>query len=130
MNEGTRNWIGPLREGSARGYINWDGAWVLKTCYENLGEFREDRAAFVENGRLGFIDAEGMAVIPAQFDGQYAQLPVFREGLAPVTRGDKAVYVDRNGGIAFEKEKAVPWNFVQGKAVLGRSDRYAVIDRA
>lgn len=122
-------WIGPIRDGKWKGYIDWNGEWVLRTEYADLGEFREGLAAFQSASRIGFIDEAGDIVIPPQFDVATFILPHFREGLAPVYLDGKATYIDREGRILYSGEDALAWNFMDGRAILGGQDRYVVIDR-
>lgn len=125
----SSKWIGPIREGNCKGYIDWNGEWILRTEFADLGEFREGLAAFQSASRIGFIDEAGSIVIPPQFDVETFIPPHFREGLAPVYLNGKATYIDRDGRILFSGGETLAWNFVGGRAIVGSPDRYSVIDR-
>lgn len=118
-----------MRQGKYIGYIDWNGEWVLRTEFADLGEFREGLAAFRAGSRVGFIDQTGSIAIAPKFDLKTLVLPHFREGLAPVHFNGKATYIDPTGQIVFVGDDTLAWNFVGGRAILGGQDQYAVIDR-
>lgn len=70
-------------------------------------------------------------MIDPRFDaGTLIEPPHFREGWAPVTLDGNGTYVDSRGGTAFVGEAAQVWNFVDGRALIHRSESsYSVIDR-
>lgn len=79
----------------------------------------DDRYPFVRDGKLGFIDASGKEVIPAQFFpvGDFAH---FSEGLAPVDGPDGAGYIDPSGRFVIgpQRKWGQPRPFYNGIAVV------------
>lgn len=97
----------------------------------------DDRYPFVRDGKLGFIDASGKEVIPAQFQpiGDFAH---FSEGLAPVDGPDGSGYIDPSGRFVIgpQRKWGQPRPFHNGIAVVliwaterGSLNSPALIDR-
>lgn len=97
----------------------------------------DERYSFVRDGKLGFIDASGKEVIPAQFQpiGDFAH---FSEGLAPVDGPDGSGYIDPSGRFVIgpQKKWGQPRPFHNGIAVVliwaaerGSLNSPALIDR-
>jgi len=64
----------------------------------------DERYSFVRDGKLGFIDASGKEVIPAQFQpiGDFAH---FSEERAPVDGPDGSGYIDPSGRFVIGPQK-------------------------
>ena len=96
-----------------------------------------DRYPFVRDGKLGFIDATGREVIPAQFQ-PIADMSHFNDGLAPVSGPEGAGYIDPSGRFVIgpQKEWGFPRQFEEGIAAVliwaksrGSLNTPALIDR-
>jgi hypothetical protein len=79
----------------------------------------DDRYPFVRDGKLGFIDASGKEVIPAQFFpvGDFAH---FSEGVAPVDGPDGAGFIDPSGRFVIGPQRVwgQPRPFYNGISVV------------
>lgn len=98
------------------------GELLVEPRFDALLPFQHGMAAFLENGRWGFIDTHGNTLIPAQFDrvpfggaasyggGQLALLPdggtQMTQGsvLARVLRDDHLLLVDPSGSVHSHEE--------------------------
>jgi len=83
-------------------------------------QWSDDRYPFVnKDGKLGFIDATGKEVIPAQFF-PIADMSHFSDGLAPVNGPEGGGYVDRSGQFVIgpTKEWGQPRQFSEGIAAV------------
>jgi hypothetical protein len=84
-----------------------------------IAQTAEHRYPFVRDGKLGFIDASGKEVIPAQFQpiGDFAH---FSEGMAPVDGPDGAGYIDPSGRFVIGPQRTwgQPRPFYNGIAVV------------
>src|SRR4051812_41513698 len=114
---GEKPWIGPLRDGDRFGFIDWSGKWALQVACDDLGEFREGLAPFLREGKIGFLNRDGVEVIKPAFTTQAMVLPGFQEGLAPVKCGEGSTYLNDQGTIVMPPRHALLWNFVDGKAI-------------
>ena len=87
--------------------------------------FCEGMVRFARDGKFGFMNRRGVAVIGPQ----YQDATDFTDGLAAVRRDKLWGYIDSTGKsvFAFRFEKAYP--FSQGLAVVQLNGRYGYIDR-
>jgi hypothetical protein len=85
-----RGWVG----------INRKDSVILKPCISDnsIGELHEGLFCFLENGKMGFANAQGQKIIPARFDCVY-----------PFTKGFAAFNV---GG--FKEEFGEYWRWKDG----------------
>lgn len=88
-------------------------------------QFREGLCRMKKNGRFGFINKEGQAVV----DFKYKDAGNFSDGVAPVRQGNKWGYVDAEGNevIPFVFDDA--WDFTEGLAVVRKGNRYGYINK-
>jgi len=87
------------------GFIDNTGAYIIEPIYDHVSDFREGLAYAEKDGLAGYIDKDGMTVIPFEF------LPVeictydprFFNGLA-VARGQSGDvgYIDKSGEFVIE----------------------------
>jgi hypothetical protein len=66
--------------------------------YDDAGTFREGLAVVQKNGKYGYINREGVEVVPCVYDGAWG----FSEGLARVRKNGKWGYINREGVEYFE----------------------------
>jgi len=85
--------------GNLWGYIDHNGEIVVKLAFRRTSEFVEGVAAVAPhdhpNGHYGFINREGIYVIPPQ----YEMVGTFRHGLCFVELADEVAYVDHDGDV-------------------------------
>jgi len=92
------------------GFFDIHGSWHVEPIYSDLNSFREGRAAVCVNSKIGFIDSDGLLIIPPNFDLARS----FSEGLANVVilneqnRTWDDQYIDVNGKIAFHEITKIP----------------------
>ncbi len=75
------------------GLIDTLGQVTVNLVYDDLGAFREGRLAVRRNGLWGFVDKNGIEVIPCRF----RKVKDFSEGLASVKLGRKWGFIDQQG---------------------------------
>ena len=69
----------------------------LSDSYKRLGEFREERALFVKDDKIGYIDNQGNEIIENRFDAGGD----FKNGYVIVNiDGEKYRYIDKDGNIS------------------------------
>lgn len=102
-------WIKKKNENFYR-LINKNGVEIPTKHYEkvkNFFHFQQDVCAVFENGKMGFINANGQEIIPCQYVGS----SVFTEGLASVCKADSQV--EAYGFINKTGEVVIPLSFKQ-----------------
>ncbi len=87
----------------------------------------DNRAVFAaSDGKLGYMDAAGHVVIPAQYEAA----TMFRGGVAPVVLGAQWLCIDTAGKVIWQPEfplsgESLAWNHEQQRATLAASIRRA-----
>jgi hypothetical protein len=93
--------LAPFRTEGKVGYIDRSGKVVIEARFDAAQGFTEGRAAVCLQGMWGFIDRTGTAVIAPRFE----RARQFKgEGLALVTEGTRASYIDPTGAVVFTSE--------------------------
>lgn len=88
------------------GFINMKGEEVIRTKYEEVKPFINERALVRINGKYGFIDYEGHLVIPAIYCSAYS---FGKNGLAmvdkiePLSRDRVTLYINKCGKVVREE---------------------------
>src|SRR5213075_3114877 len=72
-----------------------------------------------KDGKSGFIDQTGKAVIPFQYDRAYS----FHEGLALVIVKDRKYFIDTSGRVVFEPNYDVIREFSEGLCAVNRGEK-------
>jgi hypothetical protein len=80
--------------------------------YRWVAHFAEGRALVYSGKYAGFVDNQGIEVIPPKYDAAYS----FGEGLAPVRKGGRWGYIDRNG------QPVIPFQFDQPSCTRFKAD--------
>jgi len=87
---------------------------------------QEDELLFIrENGKFGFIDRTGKAVIPCIYENTYG----FTEGRAGVRLKGRIGYLDRTGKMVIPAQFEDGYAFFEGLAWVKIEGKYAWIDR-
>ena len=92
--------VAVVNVGHRYGVIDKSGNYVIKPAYRALGSFGSDGLAPAQraDGLCGYINASDEFVI----DAQYEETLGFRLGLAPVKKGGKWGYIDKDGNMIIE----------------------------
>lgn len=80
---------------------------------------------FKRDGRYGFMDRSGAAVVDPQFD----QLGFYFEGLATAVKEERYGYVDKLGSVVIPFRFESASDFEGGRAIVQENGLYGVIDR-
>lgn len=81
--------------------------------------FSEGLAAFVVNGKVGYMDQQGATIIEPQFD----EAGPFSEGLAAVRVGAQWGFIDRSGSYAIPRQFTTrPGDFADGFSIIRTDD--------
>lgn len=93
--------------------------------FDAILSFSEGLGAFSLDGKFGFMDRTGRAVIPNRYDDAWW----FNEGFAAVKSGGRWGYIDKTGktAIDFKFDEALP--FADGLAPVLIGGRWGYIDR-
>lgn len=84
------------------GYINEEGKWIIEPKFTNAHIFKGGLAAVeVDSKSWGFINTEGELVIPASYDRH----AVFKGDWARVEKGDRIIYINKNGEEVYYYDK-------------------------
>ncbi len=81
-----------------------------------LGHFNEGLAPVKLNRGWGFIDRQGVIVIPIEYHNVVE--PEFSEGLAEVKKGKQCCYINRRGDVIIETDANVAGDYFEGLASL------------
>jgi hypothetical protein len=121
----------PYSDGTAYGYVDITGSWVIEPQFEFATEFIEDLARVTVDEKQGFIDPTGKMVIQPTY--RYAQN--FSEGFALVDRAgpdeDRAqwVFIDTQGKVTADLSAYVAaTDFSDGLAGVTNGAKYGFID--
>ncbi|MBK7871405.1 MAG: WG repeat-containing protein [Saprospiraceae bacterium] len=107
------------------GLIDTLGQLAVDAVYDELGFFREGRLAVKRNGLWGFVNDEGLEVIPCRF----REVSNFYEGLAAVKIGRYWGFIDKQGDIVIDFKYTRVGNFQEGLAWVGTSEGTGFINR-
>jgi len=111
-------------------FIRPDGsvAFTLNSRYDCFGKFSEGFSVVhgFDNGKSGFINKQGEAVIAPQFD----EANDFSEGLAAVKVEGKWGYIDKTGKVVIEPLYSSVRDFHNGLALVYIDDKMAYINKA
>ncbi|HMQ45823.1 MAG TPA: WG repeat-containing protein [Saprospiraceae bacterium] len=94
------------------GLIDTLGQITVNAIYDEIGSFSDGRLAVQKNGLWGFVNDEGLEVIPCRF----REVRNFSEGLTAVRLGSEWGYIDRQGHIEIPIRYKKAGNFRNGLA--------------
>ena len=94
------------------GLIDTLGQLAVDAVYEELGSFSEGRLAVKRNGLWGFVNEDGLEVIPCRF----REVANFSEGLAAVKIGRHWGFIDKQGDVLVAIKYTRVGNFKGGLA--------------
>ncbi|HMQ88481.1 MAG TPA: WG repeat-containing protein [Flavilitoribacter sp.] len=94
------------------GLIDTLGRIAVNATYDEIGSFAEGRLAVKRNGMWGFVNADGIEVIPCRF----REVRDFSQGLAAVKLGYKWGFIDKQGDVAIDFKYRRAGNFKEGLA--------------
>jgi hypothetical protein len=79
---------------------------IVKPMYEYISPLIGDRAIFVANNKLGYLDEHGKKVIKNMYElvPNYKQVCLFHEGFARVRIKGKFALIDKNGNYILKPE--------------------------
>lgn len=80
------------------GLIDTLGQLRVNATYDELGQFSEGRLAVKRNDLWGFVNADGLEVIPCRFQ----EVQNFSNGRAAAKLGNKWGFVDRQGDVVID----------------------------
>lgn len=93
-----------IKEGAKYGFINHILRLEIALVYENASDFSEGLAAVKKDGKWGYINEEGVTVIPFELDSCASADAMkndssfsFRNGLAPVCKNGTFGIINKNG---------------------------------
>jgi hypothetical protein len=117
------------KSSSQTSYVNLSGDLVFPSDTFKGGATSARGGLFSkrENGLYGYIDIKGEWVIPPIYDFTF----FFSDGLAPVKKGGKWRFVDKNGDMpfdfAFDEVEVIV--FMHGICVIEKNGLYGLIDK-
>ncbi len=94
------------------GLIDTLGQLAVEAVYDDIGFFNEGRLAVKRNGLWGFVNHEGLEVIPCRF----REVLGFSEGLAAVKIGRHWGFIDKMGNVVIKFDYSRVGNFKSGMA--------------
>jgi len=107
------------------------GDEIEEPRFESLNSMSEGLAAFVIEGKTGYLDTRGAAAIAPRFDAGFR----FSEGLAPVAvaggRRGRVVwgFIDRRGELVIDPRFDEARPFQGGLALVAYDERFHYVDR-
>lgn len=119
------------KDGTVWGYINSDGAFVIKPQYDYANDFQENGLAIVEQDRLsGLIDRYGRYIVTPK----YNSITQFSEGRAAIIDHSGFKVMDENGKILTTRPYSYISMYQNGRAVFNNPTQqggflYGYLDR-
>lgn len=109
-----------------RGAVDTKGNYIIEPKYEDLFYYGNDLFVFTDGNtdKKGFINAEGVETVSAQFDAVLAN----GVELIPAAIGDYWGFVDSTGKYVINPVFEYTYGFINGFAVVGKDDKYTFID--
>ena len=101
-----------------------NGRWVVEPKYDDVGEFSNNMAAVCMAGKWGYVNRDGVQVIPYKFE--YAG--EFTSHLAPVSMMGKFGYVDKRGNVVIPYKFDGARPFHEGYAAVSIAGKWGFID--
>lgn len=98
---------------------------TLKQQYEMVDEFREGLARVKKNNKYGYVNQNGILVIPLSFDF----VGDFSEGYAGVELNEKYGYIDKTGNIVIGYLYDFAGDFKEGLAAVQQNDKMGFINK-
>lgn len=89
------------------GLIDTLGQLAVSAVYDQIGSFRENRLAVMRDGLWGFVNNEGLEIIPCRF----REVSDFYEGLAAVKLGRYWGFIDKLGNVMIDFQYKRAGNF-------------------
>jgi len=102
--------------------VNAQTDWKLR--YDEVDDFNEDLAIVKLNGKYGFVDRVGRAVIPLKYDFAFP----FSDGFASVEVNSKCGYIDKTGREVIPLKYDFVSPFHNGLTIAELNGRYGFID--
>lgn len=106
------------------GLIDTLGELRVSAVYDEIGSFSEGRLAVKRKGMWGYVDRDGLEVIPCRFK----QVSNFSEGLAAVKLGRYWGFVDKQGNVEIDFKYKKAGSFNSGRAWVWSSEGTGYID--
>lgn len=107
------------------GLIDTLGQLAVDAVYDELGSFSEGRLAVKRDGVWGFVNDEGLEVIPCRF----REVSNFSEGLAAVKIGNSWGFIDKQGDVVIDFKYPRVGNFKNGLTWVATPDGYGYINQ-
>ncbi len=92
------------------GLIDTLGELKVSAIYDEIGTFAEDRLSVSRDGLWGYVNRDGIEVIPCRFK----EVRDFNNGLAAVKIGRYWGFIDKDGDIQIELKYKQVGNFSEG----------------
>lgn len=114
----------PVKEGELWGYKQF-GEWVIKPAFETAATFTDGLAVVSKFGKYGFINKEGVNVIPYKYEKACS----FSEGLSAVCMFGKWGFIDLNGVVVISHKFDKAGNFNDGLSFVSLNGKIGFIDK-
>ncbi|TAE30625.1 MAG: hypothetical protein EAZ91_09845 [Cytophagales bacterium] len=116
----------PYRKGNKWGFCDRNKKIVIDCVYDLDWFFQEGRASVKKDGKWGCLNAQGVTVIPFEYD----DVKLFSEGgLARVRKDDKWGFVDRYGVVVIPLEYEDVEPFDKGLSIAKKNEKWGFINR-
>ena len=93
--------LAPIKIDNKWCLINKKGKVIFKTNFDHIGPFYDGLAVFSENNKRGYINKNGVIVIPPQFPNK-SRYPIdctFSEGIASFNLNGKIGFINNSGKV-------------------------------
>lgn len=107
------------------GLIDTLGELKVSAVYDEIGSFAEDRLSVRRNGVWGYVNRDGIEVIPCRFK----EVRNFNDGLAAVKIGREWGFIDKDGDIVIDVGFKQCGNFSEGKSWVLNDKGVSFIDK-
>ncbi|MCL1902987.1 MAG: WG repeat-containing protein [Oscillospiraceae bacterium] len=115
------------------GFLHRSGVIAIPFEYDKAEDFSNGLAQVAKDGKRGFINIFGEAVVPIEYDYDYERQYLryenrFSEGMAAVSKDGKWGFVDKSGNVVVSLEYDAAEAFGDGMAAVCKDGKWGFIN--
>jgi hypothetical protein len=118
--------MAPVHDGTAWGYIDKSGTWVIQPQFQAAYPFSGTLARVKKNGEWGYINQSGEPVIDTDYGFSYRS--GYSQGLAIVTRNQRWGFLNERGDTVIPLQYQWAAEFSEGLARVQKDDKQGFIN--
>jgi hypothetical protein len=112
-----------VKVGEKWGFINKRGEFKVSAKFDKAYAYAEGFAGVELDGKVGFVDKQGLYLVTPQFESDIDWPPNFSCGLAAVQVAGKWGYINHKGKMIIAPTFIGAWPFMHDLALVAVSER-------